>query len=121
MSRLIDADALTKNVLKWLPPDPCGREEKEFPFETDICVSMLMEIEEAPTIGWIPCKEELPKEQEEMYLVQTDSNYICQCRWTNMNHIYINKKGRWHWHIMDIPKYQRVVAWQPLPELYKGF
>jgi hypothetical protein len=48
--RLIDADALTANVLKWLPPDPCGREEKEFPFETDICVSMLMEIEEAPTI-----------------------------------------------------------------------
>lgn len=48
--RLIDADALTKNVLKWMPPDPCGREEKEFPFAEDICVSMLMEIEEAPTI-----------------------------------------------------------------------
>ena len=48
--RLIDADALTASVLKWLPPDPCGREEKEFPFETDICASMLMEIEEAPTI-----------------------------------------------------------------------
>lgn len=59
--RLIDADELMKNVKKWLPPDPCGREEKEFPFETDICVSMLMEIEEAPTVGemhkkgrWIP-------------------------------------------------------------------
>ena len=48
--RLIDADALTANVLKWLPPDPCGREEKEFPFAEDICVSTLMEIEEAPTI-----------------------------------------------------------------------
>lgn len=57
--RLIDADALTKNVLKWLPPDPCGREEKEFPFEEDICVSMLMEIEEAPTIEpeIIRCKD----------------------------------------------------------------
>ena len=48
--RLIDADALKKKVLMWLPNDPCGQEGKEFPFETDICVSMLMEIEEAEPI-----------------------------------------------------------------------
>lgn len=48
--RVIDADKLMEKVKKWLPPDPCGREEKEYPFETDICVSMLMEIEEAPTV-----------------------------------------------------------------------
>jgi len=48
--RLIDADELKKCVLKWLPQDPCGKEEKEMPFETDICVSMLMEIDEQPTI-----------------------------------------------------------------------
>ena len=50
MMRLIDADALKNSVLKWLPPDPCGQEEKEYPFETDICVSMMQEIEDAPTI-----------------------------------------------------------------------
>lgn len=58
--RLIDADELKANVLKWLPPDPCGREEKEFPFETDICVSMLQEIEEAVTVDAVPvvrCKD----------------------------------------------------------------
>ena len=33
-----------------MPPDPCGREEKEFPFETDICVSMMMEIEEQDAV-----------------------------------------------------------------------
>ena len=56
--RLIDADELMEKVKKWLPPDPCGREEKEFPFETDICVSMLMEIEEAPTaVDLVRCKE----------------------------------------------------------------
>lgn len=43
---LIDRKELEKAVLKWLPPDPCGREEMEYPFETDICVSMMMEIEE---------------------------------------------------------------------------
>jgi hypothetical protein len=48
--RLGDLDELKKKVLSWLPSDPCGQEEKEFPFETDICVSMLMEIEDADTI-----------------------------------------------------------------------
>lgn len=49
-ARLIDGKELKKNIIKWMPPDPCGVEEKEFPFETDICVSTLMEIDEAPTI-----------------------------------------------------------------------
>lgn len=49
-ARLIDAKQLKEKVLKWMPPDPCGVEEKEYPFETDICVSMLMEIEETPII-----------------------------------------------------------------------
>lgn len=49
-ARLIDAKELRNNVLKWLPPDPCGIEEREYPFETDICVSMVMEIDDAPTI-----------------------------------------------------------------------
>lgn len=48
--RLIDADELSKKVLEWMPPDPCGVEEKEFPFEEDICVSLMMEIQEAPTV-----------------------------------------------------------------------
>lgn len=52
--RPIDADALRDSVLKWLPPDPCGQEDKEYPFETDICVSMLQEIEEAPTVECLP-------------------------------------------------------------------
>lgn len=47
---LIDRKVLSSAVLKWMPPDPCGKEEKEFPFEEDICVSMMMEIEEQPTI-----------------------------------------------------------------------
>ena len=56
--RLIDADELMEKVKKWLPPDPCGREEKEFPFETDICASMLMEIEEAPTaVDLVRCED----------------------------------------------------------------
>ena len=48
--RLIDADTLKGKVLEWMPSDPCGIEEKEFPFETDIVASLMIEIEEAPTI-----------------------------------------------------------------------
>ena len=48
--RLIDETILKQSVLKWLPKDPCGVEEKEMPFEEDICVSMMMEIEEQPTV-----------------------------------------------------------------------
>lgn len=59
-SRIIDANELSKNVLKWMPKDSCGKQEKEFPFEQDIVVSMMMEIEEAPTVN----PEELPIVQE---------------------------------------------------------
>lgn len=47
---LIDRQTLKNAVLKWLPHDPCGDEYKERPFETDICVSMMMEIEEQDAV-----------------------------------------------------------------------
>lgn len=58
--RLVDANELSKNVLKWMPQDPCGKQEDERPFEQDIVVSMMMEIEEAPAID----PETLPIVQE---------------------------------------------------------
>ena len=48
--RLIDADELIKRMRKWMPKDPCGREQTvEEVVATDIAVSVCMEIEEAPT------------------------------------------------------------------------
>ena len=48
--RLIDADELIKRMRKWMPKDPCGREQTaEEIISTDIAVSVCMEIEEAPT------------------------------------------------------------------------
>ena len=74
--RLIDADKLRDEVLKWLPSDPCGVEEKEMPYETDIVVSLLMEIDEAPTIEqptWTPCSKRLPKDSEDYLICPSDS------------------------------------------------
>lgn len=58
--RLIDADILKKEVLMWMPSDPCGIADRERPIETDIVVSLMMEIEDAPTIDAIEivrCKD----------------------------------------------------------------
>ena len=48
--RLIDADELIKRIGKWMPKDPCGKEQTiEEAVSTDIAVSVCMEIEETPT------------------------------------------------------------------------
>lgn len=48
--RLIDADELIKRIGKWMPKDPCGREQTvEEIVATDIAVSVCMEIDEMPT------------------------------------------------------------------------
>lgn len=48
--RLIDADELIKRMRKWIPKDPCGREQTvEEVVATDIAASVFMEIEETPT------------------------------------------------------------------------
>lgn len=68
--RAIDADALKSKVLEWTPSDPCGIEEREFPFEADIVASLMMEIDEAPTIEpephWILCNERLPDAEKKI-------------------------------------------------------
>ena len=122
MSRLIDADALKRKVVEWMPCDLCGMEERESPFEADIVVSLMMEIEEAPTIEpephWVPVSERLPDAEKKTYWVCTDSGYQCQCRWTNINHFWTDLTTDWHWHIMDVPQYSKVVAWRELPPPY---
>ena len=118
MSRLIDADELKKCVLKWLPKDPCGRQEKEMPFETDICVSMLMEIEEQPTIQseqhWIPCSERLP-EDDTVVLVCGRSGGVYTA-------IHNNSKTwiRGWWKMNSKNHHCNPTAWMPLPKPWEG-
>jgi hypothetical protein len=72
-----------------------------------------------PEQRWIPVSESLPKDGKKRYWVCTDTGYQCECRWTNINHIWTELTTDWHWHIMDIPQYSHVVAWRELPEPYK--
>lgn len=67
---------------------------------------------------WIPCSERLPKEKRQQYWICTDTGYQCQCRWTD-NVYGFGPSDNWGWKIFDIPQYQKVVAWMPLPESWK--
>ena len=67
---------------------------------------------------WIPVTERLPEAERKSYWVCTDTGYQCECRWTN-NRFGIGESDEWGWCIFDIPQYQNVVAWMPLPDPYK--
>ena len=48
--RLIDADKLKEKLIEWMPKDPCGQEEREYPIEENIIISAIMSIEETKTV-----------------------------------------------------------------------
>ena len=68
---------------------------------------------------WISVSERLPEEENKRYWICTDCGYQCECRWTNVNPFWTYLTTDWHWNIMDVPQYSKVVAWMPLPEPYK--
>ena len=106
-----------------LPQDPCGKEEKEFPFETDICVSMLMEIDEQPTITpephWIPVTEP-PKGDFMPYYATCRSKVDDRENWV-IEGMYTKYSG-WEYPPMVRDDRAEIIAWMPkeLPEPYKG-
>ena len=81
-------------------------------------IGILLDMEEEQP-RWIPCSERLPEEENKSYWICTDGGYQCECRWTNVNHLWTNLTTDWHWHIMDVPQYSKVIAWIPLPEPYE--
>lgn len=117
MSRLIDADALIKNI-------ETDRDASDMPRMWYQGIEYAINhIIHATTIEpephWIPCSERLPEKAYDQYWVCTDTGYQCQCRWTD--DVYgLGSSGEWTWKIFDIPQYSHVVAWMPLPEPYKA-
>lgn len=60
--------------------------------------------------GWIPCSERLPEEEYDTVLAVTDRNHYCVA-------VYTTEHG---FRTMDIDCEGDFIAWQPLPEPYKG-
>lgn len=56
-----------------------------------------------------------PPESEKNYLVTDNEGQLAICRWTDL--YFGQHSGEWHWHTGT---YQKVAAWMPLPDAYKG-
>lgn len=60
--------------------------------------------------GWIPCSERLPEEEYDTVLAVTDKKHYCVA-------VYTTEHG---FRTMDIDCEGNFIAWQPLPEPYRG-
>ena len=116
--RLIDADELEKCILKWLPREASDVEDCGIAFNENMVVSMMMEIEEQPTIdaipvchgGWISVDKELPPEGKEVLC-------LCDCGYEGVQFYGIgwcNSNSFWY-AIAPFSQNPKVLAWMPLP------
>ena len=98
--------------------------------DNDYGNAMVDMINEQPKIGkWIPCSERLPEEPEEL---PTEDDFIEEMildgKFKEYNvTIYGAEKattlyyiGNGEWYDEASGEYYKVIAWQPLPESYRG-
>ena len=106
--RLIDADALRKNMKFVCMGVMAGTEN----FNAPLC-----EIDNAPTVTpephWIPVTEDTPKEA---------GTYMCTCYDAGRRIVTLVK---WQprtktWNLIGARAYWKVIAWCKRPEPYKG-
>lgn len=124
ISRLIDADALIEKAHH----EAQGMSK---PFKEQFGVLVEWLVEKTPTIDtkpkWIPCSERLPEEHIGFYLVTVQKRRITALNVVGCdNTIHDIDIARWdydrrapqrgyHWCKAD-----KVIAWMPLPEPYRG-
>ena len=115
MRRLIDAESLKKAIYKWIPKAPEDLLKNEIQLIENLIVSMMMTIDEQPTIDaephWIPCSERLPEVRQWV---------LCQCRAGIMDVLRLTEDGSWY---KGYPNAEYmggfVVAWMPMPKPYE--
>lgn len=106
--RLIDADALKEDLIKFFPSEVLEGIEPKTLF-----AQIMHDIDNAPTVErpqaeWIPVNERLPEQANQSYLVTVDYGYglISSCQ-----RFFFGDGIGWNDDC--------VIAWQPLPEPYK--
>lgn len=118
---MIDEKNLIEKLQEWA--------NNALPLESDIITDVIGVIEEQPKIGeWIPCSERLPEERDWHLAVfrESDTGFILIPRVAE----YVGRETRIttkdYWIIIDLStpvEYIRnleCIAWQPLPEPWKG-
>lgn len=82
-------------------------------------LEVLDEVEKEHNNGWTTCSERLPKYDEEYFEKHNNNRqYIVMCKDSYAPTVaYFSKEKTWYYD--DFVKFNNVIAWQPLPELYK--
>ena len=111
MGRMIDADNITYESI-----DSSDTVREEIKSGCGILAVRKEDIDAMPTIEpqrWIPVTERLPEET---------ATYICTCFDGIANRVtFINFQKRYaSWNLTGQRAYWKVIAWQPLPEPWKG-
>ena len=120
MTRLIDANALEKAIYEWMPKNQEEWLDGDLPPIENLVVSIMMTIQEQPTIDaephWIPCSERLPK-MKEIVLITNDKGHV-RCGQYRGVGFFSKNDGRPHWNWKG-NTLETVVAWIPLPKPYE--
>ena len=125
--RLIDADMLTGKVTKWLNPDPNADRMVDI---DDIAVSVLMEIEEQPTVPlWISVEDSLPEGGDSRFYMCLVENHLedppmfCQYEegygfgfWRDIYDSVTLGFVDPEFETMEDLKYEKVLYWMPMIE-----
>ena len=91
--------------------------QPEPPMSCDECPNFnkTRKLIEQPEQRWIPVSERLPEHDGDKYLVTDYCKQIGRTR-MHVSYCYINREGFWS----DVPLGYEVVAWQRLPDPWKG-
>ena len=125
--RLIDADMLTGKVTKWLNPDPNADRMVNI---DDIAASVLMEIEEQPTVPlWISVEDSLPEGGDSRFYMCLVENHLedppmfCQYEegygfgfWRDIYDSVTLGFVDSEFETMEDLKYEKVLYWMPMIE-----
>lgn len=115
--RLIDADSLEKAIYKWMPKDMETWADSSIPPIENLVVSIMMTIEEQPTVNqWIPVNEGLPKIGEKVLGSFITVCYKGDCKYVDHGVAITKRCGNKSWYgFLD----DEIVAWQKLPKPYE--
>ena len=109
--RLIDADELISNIKKIV--EICIEKDNRNEYEFRRIMNNVIHIIDDYPSGkqWIPCSERLPKAYEKILAIDTYGEMlVCELSYTKDWYVYGN----------EYLYFDRINAWMPLPEKYKG-
>ena len=99
-------------------------------------IEIVNQVESECNNGWIPCSERLPEEHDSLFAMYKGTNKWDDAMFEKISDVVnvtvVDEKGKavtthahttdgiWHCDLLRCNRTYRIIAWQPLPEPYKG-